>query len=93
MNPLAAYLLSVVKNERTSGTRRYTECEDALREIGYWLLYRPAWCERRDMPTTAIREECRLIEEFRSYTPPSVGLDGFDVIVEVYEDPGVVDRG
>lgn len=86
MNPLAAYLLSALKREQSNDTRAFLEYEAALAELGYWILERPIWCARKDMPPCRISEECRFLEEFKQYNPPFAGLDGFDIMVEVYAD-------
>lgn len=86
MDPLSAYLLTALKNERTCNTRQYDKYEMALGEMGYWVIFRPAWIKKENMGPCKIREECRLIEEF----PMTYGGDDytvpFDVIVELYSD-------
>ena len=86
MSPLAVYLLSVLKREESNATRAYHEHEDALIELGYWLLSRPVGCDPNKMSPCKIEQECRLVEEFGSYCPPDYGCGGFDVVVEVYAE-------
>lgn len=93
MDPLSAYLLSVVRGEASSDTQAFIKSEQALQEMGYWLLRLPSGWTRSQMPETAISRDCRLIEEFPSYEPCiGKGYDGFATIVEVYADPLVVGR-
>lgn len=91
MNPLAAYLLSVVKNEEHDATRRFQQHSMALAELGYWLMWRPVGTLRKDMPATRIVNECEFIETFLSRYTGYEGYDGFDVAIDVYADPRVVD--
>lgn len=86
MNPLANYLLCVLKREKTNATRAYQESESALEELGYWCLVRTDGCKRESMPSCKISVECRLVDTFPSYCPPSNGYEGFAVMVDVYED-------
>lgn len=88
-DPLAAYLLSVMKREATNASRRYLSCELALMELGYWLLTRPAGYSRDKMPPCKISVECELVEEYLTYTPAFAGISGFDTTVGVYADPKV----
>ena len=92
MNPLAAYLLSVMKREESTTTRAFRQSEDALREMGYWCMSRPSGFTREQMPRTAIESEYLLLEEFLTYTSPADGVvEGFDTIIEVYADPRLAD--
>jgi hypothetical protein len=86
VNPLASYLLSVLKNEKTDSTRKYLEHAESLSELGYWLLQRPAECPREKMPPCKISTECRLMDEFSSYEPSVFGGEGFAVMIDVYAD-------
>ncbi len=91
MDPLSAYLLSVLKNEATCETRTYLDHCQALEELGYWMMQRPRNCPREKMPLCKITEECQLVDEFPSHVPAFDGYDGFDVMVDVYADPRVVE--
>lgn len=94
MNPLAAYLVSVLKRQATCETREYIDAEMALNELGYWMLTRPASYPRDKMPPCKISQECVVVNEFPMYTPAIEGLcEGFDTMVDVYADPDVVDGG
>lgn len=93
MNPLASYLLSVLKRQRDCNTREYLDAESALNELGYWPLSRPTGYSRDQMPSCKISEECIVVDEFPTYTPSFEGYEGFDTIVDVYADPAVVDGG
>lgn len=89
MDPIATYLLSVMKREETDITRRYIECQFALSELGYWCLSRPAGYPKEKMPATKISEECRLVESFpirSAYLNVSGVCVYFDAIIDVYED-------
>lgn len=86
MNPLAAHLLAVMKREESCETRKFIDCQLALEELDYWTLVRPATHTRKQMPPCAIARECKLVDEFPSYTPPGHGIEGFDTIIEVYAD-------
>ena len=89
MNPLVEYFLSVLKAEASTETRRYLDHEEALIELGYWLLVRPAHMPLESMTPCGISTDCRLVEEFRSRMPPIFDSPEFDIMVEVYEDTTV----
>ena len=91
MDPLAAYLLSIIRNEKTNDTRTFQRCEEALAELGYWLMERPTTHPREKMPKCAITEECKLVDSFNTYNPPFCGYDGFDLTIDVYADPNDID--
>ncbi len=96
MDPLSAYLLSVLKNEKTCDSRAYLSHSEALEELGYWLMQRPRNCPREKMPPCKLTQECQLIDEFPSHVSV-VRVDdrlyeGFDIMVDVYADPFVVEK-
>lgn len=93
MDPLSAYLLSVMRNEATAETRRFLDCEAALNELGYWFLFRPEWLSLEELCPTTISAECRLVEEFRSRYPKTDCCGGFNAVVSVFADPLIVDGG
>lgn len=93
MNPLARYFLDVMRAEPTCSTPRYVAHEQALEEMGYWSLTRPAWTAREDMPPCAISLECEFVEAFLSYTSAldlgdGVVAEGYATAVDVYREVG-----